>query len=227
MLSTAHSQRTVGRLAWVAAWTGLVVGQLHALARHNTADGAGDLTLPLTRLWSDPARSALRPLLDWADPDTVYLTYGKIWLPVFVAFTLCAVVVRRRRRPSGFEKVAWAVALTGYALACVGVFLDYYTQWTSYLPDAVAGPMFAVTIAGLLLTLVGSTLLGIALLRRGGVPRLAGWLLALTIPLAAGVLQLTSMGSAALPIMFAFGLIGRDLAAEQPYAQVAGAPVSA
>ena len=96
MLSSAQSQRTVGRLAWVAAWIGLVVGQLHALARHNTADGAGDLKLPLTRVWSDPARSALRPLLDWADADTVYLTYGKIWLPVFVAFTLCAIVVRRR-----------------------------------------------------------------------------------------------------------------------------------
>ncbi|HEX3003983.1 MAG TPA: hypothetical protein VHO27_07215 [Angustibacter sp.] len=227
MLSTAQSQRTVGRLAWVAAWTGLVVGQLHALARHNTADGAGDLKLPLTRLWSDPARSALRPLLDWADPDTVYLTYGKIWLPVFVAFTLCAVVVRRRRRPTGFEKVAWGVALTGYVLVCVGVFLDYYTQWTSYLPDAVAGPMFAETVLGLLLSLIGSTLLGIALLRRGGVARGPAWLLALTIPLAVGVLQVTSMGSATLPIMFAFGWLGRDLAAEQPYAQVAGAPASA
>lgn len=227
MLSTAQSQRTVGRLAWVAAWTGLVVGQLHALARHNTADGAGDLKLPLTRAWSDPARSALRPLLDWADPDTVYLTYGKIWLPVFVAFTLCAVVVRRRRRPSGFEKVAWGVALTGYVLACLGVFLDYYTQWTSYLPDAVAGPMFAETVLAMLLSLIGSTLLGIALLRRGGIGRGPAWLLALTIPIAIGVLQVTSMGSAALPMMFAFGWLGRDLAAEQPYAQVAGAPARA
>lgn len=227
MLSTAQSQRTVGRLAWVAAWTGLVVGQLHALARHNTADGAGDLKLPLTRLWSDPARSALRPLLDWADPDTVYLTYGKIWLPVFVAFTGCAVVVRRRRRPTGFERVAWGVALTGYTLACLSVFLDYYTQWTSYLPDAVAGPMFAETVLAMLLSLVGSTLLGIALLRRGGISRGPAWLLALTIPIAPAVLQVTSMGSAALPMMFAFGWLGRDLAAEQPYAQVAGAPAGA
>ncbi len=227
MLSTVESQRTVGRLAWVAAWTGLVVGQVHALARHNTADGAGDLKLPLTRLWSDPARSALRPLLDWADPDTVYLTYGKIWLPVFVAFTLCAVVVRRRRRPTGFEKVAWRVAMSGYVLMSFGVFLDYYTQWTSYLPDAVAGPMFAITVLGLAGSQIGSTLLGIALLRRGGVSRWAGWLLALTIPLAVGLLQVTSMGSAVLPIMFAFGLLGRAIAAEQPYAQVAGAPASA
>jgi len=65
-------QRTIARYAWAMAWFGLVAGQLHALARHNTVDGKSDLELPLTRLWSDPARSALRPLLDWANPDAVY-----------------------------------------------------------------------------------------------------------------------------------------------------------
>jgi hypothetical protein len=227
MFESSSSQHTVGRLAWTAAWVGLVVGQLHALARHNTADGAGDLSNPLTRFWSDPARSALRPLLDWADVDTVYLTYGKIWLPVFAAFTACAFVVRRRRSPVGFERWAWRVALTGYVGACIGVLLDYYTQWTSYLPDAVAVPMFIVTVVAMLLTLVGSTLLGIALLRRGGTAKTPAWLLALTIPLAFGALQFTSMGSAALPVMFAFGLLGRRIAQEQEYAPVVTAPASA
>jgi hypothetical protein len=40
-------------------------------------------------------------LLTRADPDLVYLTYGKIWLPVFAAFTLCAFVVHQLRRPAG------------------------------------------------------------------------------------------------------------------------------
>ncbi|HEY3560309.1 MAG TPA: hypothetical protein VGL05_22735 [Kribbella sp.] len=210
-MNTRAEQR-IGQAAWIMAWVGLVVGQLHALARHNTADGAGDLKQPLTRLWSDPARRALRPLLDWADPDTVYLTYGKIWLPVFVAFTLCAFVLYRRRLARGFERVAWRTALGGYCLACVGVLLDYYTQWTKYLPDTVGSAFFGVTIAGLLTTMAGSTLLGIALLRNGFRPRASGWLLALTIPIAVAVLQVTSMGSAALPIMFAFGIAGRGLA---------------
>ena len=83
MLESIKRQRTIGRYAWVMAWFGLAAGQLHALARHNTVDGKNDLKLPLTRLWSDPARSALKRLLDWANPDAVYLTYGKIWLPVF------------------------------------------------------------------------------------------------------------------------------------------------
>ena len=38
------------------AWVGLVVGQFHAMARHNTADGRRDLDAWTTRVWSDPAR---------------------------------------------------------------------------------------------------------------------------------------------------------------------------
>jgi hypothetical protein len=218
MLESVERQRTIGRFAWVMAWFGLVAGQLHALARHNTIDGKNDLKLPLTRLWSDPARSALKPLLDWASADAVYLTYGKIWLPVFLGFTLCALVVRRRRRPSGFEKWAWRVALTGYVWASFGVFCDYWTQLGTY--NAFFGPAFLITIPGLLVTLIGSTLLGIALLRNGLTPKLPAWLLTLMIPLAIGIAQVTSMGSFALPVMFAFGILGHRIAHETTDTQV-------
>ena len=220
MFESAETQRRIGRFAWVMAWVGLVVGQLHALARHNTADGREDLHSALTRAWSDPARAALRPLLDWGDPDLVYVTYGKIWLPVFVAFTLCAFVVRRRRQPSGFEKWAWRIALTGYVWACVSVFGDYWTQWTG-TPNALLDLSFLVGLPGLLLTLVGSTLLGIALLRNGLRPRAAAWLLTLTIPVAVVALQVTSMGSAALAVMFGFGILGRRIATESTAVVVA------
>jgi len=220
MFESAETQRRIGRFAWVMAWVGLVVGQLHALARHNTADGREDLHSALTRAWSDPARAALRPLLDWGDPDLVYVTYGKIWLPVFVAFTLCAFVVRRRREPAGFEKWAWRIALTGYVWACVSVFGDYWTQWTG-TPNALLDLSFLVGLPGLLLTLVGSTLLGIALLRNGFRPRSAAWLLTLTIPVAVVALQVTSMGSAALAVVFGFGILGRRIAAESTQVVVA------
>jgi hypothetical protein len=152
--------------------------------------------------------------------DTVYLSYGKVWLPVFVAFTLCAFVVYQRRAARGLERVVWRVTLGGYVLACVGVFLDYYTQWTGFLPDAIGSTFFGLTLIALLLTLVGSTMLGIVLLRNGFRPRASAWLLALTIPIAIVVLQATSMGSVALPIMFSFGILGRRLAAEPSYGQV-------
>ena len=213
---TGHD-REIGRFAWVMAWVGLVVGQLHALARFETADGGEDLELPLTAAWAEPAADALRPLLDWADPDIVYITYGKIWFPVFLAFTLCAFVVYRRREPVRFETWAWRFAITGYVIACVGVFLDYWTQWTGdYNGDGIEAMLFtvafAVTLPGLLLTLLGSTVLGITLLAKRFRPASAALLLALIIPLALGFLQVTSMGGAALPVMFAFGILGRRIA---------------
>ncbi len=210
----------IGRIAWVMAWVGLVLGQLHALSRFATADGKEDLEYPLTAAWARPAADALSPLLDWANPDIVYVTYGKIWFLVFVAFTLCAFVVYRRREPVGFEKWAWRAALAAYVLACVGVFLDYWTQWTgNYAGGGIEEWFFnlawLVTVPGLLFTLIFSTVLGITLLAKRFRPRLPAVLLALIIPFAFGILQVTSMGSAALPVMFAFGILGRRLARAQ------------
>jgi hypothetical protein len=209
--------RQIGRLAWVMAWVGLVVGQLHALSRFRTADGKEDLELPLTAAWAEPADDLLSPLLGWADPDLVYVMYGKIWLPVFVAFTLCAVVVYRRRQPGGFEKWAWRLAIGAYAVACVGVFLDYWTQWTGNyegggIEETLFTAGFLVTVPGLLGTLLFSTVLGVTLLVKRFRPALPALLLALMIPLAIGILEVTSMGSAALPVMFAFGILGRRIA---------------
>jgi hypothetical protein len=192
------------------------------MARHNTADGKGDLDLWATRVWSDPTRSALKPLLDWGTVDQVYLTYGKIWLPVFLGFTLCAFVVRRRRQPvTGFEKWAWRVALTGYVWAVVSVFGDYWLQWGTTINDPLLTATFVIGLPGLLVMMTGSTMLGIALLRRRAVPRAAGWLLALTVPLAFLITMVTSMGSMALPVMFAFGLLGRRIARDEPVAPIA------
>jgi hypothetical protein len=224
MIDSIHTQQRIGRLSWAMAWFGLVAGQFHAMARHQTTDGKADLDLPLTRLWSNPGRDAFRPLLDWADPDLVYLTWGKIWLPVFVAFTLCAFVVHRRRRPVGFERWAWRVALTGYVGGCVAVAGEY---WTSYATphQAIVDGVFPFTVLAMLTTLVGSTMLGISLLRRDVRPRTPAVLLALAIPEMIAITQVTSMGSVALPMAFAFGILGRRIAAEE--AQPSGVAAAA
>lgn len=206
---TGHD-REIGRLAWVMAWVGLVGGQLHALARYRTADGQEDLELPLTAAWAEPADRLLSPLLGWASPDVVYLTYGKVWLPVFVAFTLCAFVVRRRRAPGGVEKWAWRFALTGYVLACLGVGAEYWTQWTA-MNDALLEAVFLATIPAMLLTMLSSTFLGVVLLVKRG-PRAPAVLLALAVPAVIVVPMVTSLGNVVLPIAFAFGLLGRRIA---------------
>jgi hypothetical protein len=224
MFDSIEAQRRVGRFAWSMAWFGLVAGQFHAMARHQTADGKADLDSPMTSFWSNPARDVFQPLLDWADPDVVYVTWGKIWLPVFLAFTLCAFVVRRRRQPVGFEKWAWRIALAGYVGACASVAAEYWTQWTS-VDQGVVDAVFLATAPFLLLTMVGSTLLGIALLRRGMRPTLPAWLLTLAIPSLVVVSMVTSLGNVALPVMFAFGILGKRIAAEDP--QLSAVPVAA
>ena len=52
-----------------------------------------------TAAWAVPAAKALSPLLGWGDADLVYVTYGKIWFPLFLAFTLCAFLIYQQRRP--------------------------------------------------------------------------------------------------------------------------------
>jgi hypothetical protein len=226
MFDSTQTQRRIGRFAWAMAWFGLVAGQFHAMARHQTADGKEDLQMWTTRVWSDPGRKLFSPLLDWASPDVVYVTWGKVWLPVFLAFTLCAVVVRRRRQPVGFEKWAWRIALTGYVGATLSVVAEYWTQWGS-VDQGLLDAVFLATAPFLLTTMVGSTLLGIALLRRGLRPTLPAWLLTLAIPGLIVISMVTSLGNVALPIMFAFAILGRRIGAEKTQPSVVAEPVSA
>jgi hypothetical protein len=72
-------------------------------------------------------------------------------------------------------------------------------------------------VPGLVLALLRSTMLGIALLRSRMRPRAPAWLLTMQIPDAVGIVQVTSMGSAALPVMFAFGILGRRIARERAH----------
>ena len=224
---TEQSRRRIGASAWATAWFGLVAGQLHALARHQTADGREDLDSPLVRAWSDPARRAMRPLLDWADPETVYLTYGKIWIPVFLAFTLCAVVVMKDRGPRGFERVAWWAAVTTYAAATLSVTGYYGLQWSGY--NAAEDPSDLLMFASLPLLLLTTTTLGITLLVKGFRPRLPAILMALQVPLMIAIVSVTSLGSGALPVAFAFGLLGRRMARPstvEPWPTATAGPVA-
>ena len=193
------------------AWVGLVVGQFHAMARHNTVDGKEDLEMLDHARLVRPGRDLFKPLLDWANPDAVYLTYGKIWFPVFAAFTACAFVLYRRRRPGRLREVRLAVRARRLRLG------DASRCWSPTGPSGPTRPRCSTspscswTSPGCC-SMVGSTVLGITLLRRGFRPRVTAWLLALTLPLSVVIRMFTSMGSGALPVMFAFGIAGHRLA---------------
>lgn len=199
------SDAAVGRTAWFAAWTGLVLAPVHALARFATEDGKADLDSAVVRAWAEPARERLLPLLDWADPDTVYLTYGKLFFPILLAATLCAFAVRRRRAQArGAEMWGWRIASVGYVVLTAATVGEY---WTPYLDEAFA----ILAIPGLLLSVIGSTVLGIGLLRRRFQPRLSAWLLAGWLPLVVLLSAVVALGAALLPMLFAWALAGRRL----------------
>jgi len=198
-VETTSASRIVGRAAFGAACAGTVLGPIHALSRYATVPE--DLESPLVRVWAEPATRALQPLLDWSDPDTVYLSYGKLWLFVIAAATAAAFAVRRQRTPSGLELWGWRIALPGYVLATVSSFGEYWTPW---LDEA----FMLLAIPAMLISVAGSTVLGIALLRRRFKPRATSWLLTAWFPAVVVLSTVISLGAAVLPMVWAWALAG-------------------
>ena len=194
---TSSTARGIRTFAWVMAAVGTVVGQVHALARAQAHPDDFEES-PLARAWGEPATRVLRPLLDWSEPWTVYVTYGKIWLPVCRAFTAAAYLVYRRRRPEGAERRLWQVALAAYTAITVSVFGDYFTPWMDQ--------MFILGIAAMLVIGLGGIALGIVMLRNGFRPRITPVLLMVFIPFMFAVTSLTSLGSALLPLMWGWAI---------------------
>jgi hypothetical protein len=193
MKITPSTARWISRLAWVMAALGTVVGQVHALARarshpHDFQEA------PLARAWGEPAIEALRPLLDWSDPWTVYVTYGKIWTPVCIAFTAAALLVYRRRRPQGAERRLWWVTLAAYCILTISVFGDYFTPWMDQMFVLGIGAMLVVGLSGIPF--------GILMLRNGFRPRLTAVALMAFIPFMFAITNVTSLGSSLLPLMW-------------------------
>ncbi|HYI52830.1 MAG TPA: hypothetical protein VEX57_02620 [Microlunatus sp.] len=205
---SARAARGICLFAWVMATAGTVIGQVHALARF--VDHPNDLVeSPLTRVWAVPATRALQPLLDWSDPWTVYVTYGKIWAPVCVAFLAAAYLVYRRRRPTGVERRLWQVQLGAYAAMTVSVIGDYFTPWWM-------DQMFIFGIAAMLVIGFGGVGLGVMMLRNGFRPRVTPVLLMTFIPFMFAVTSVTSLGSALLPIMWGWAIAAQAVAHREP-----------
>jgi len=203
---TTSAARRISTTAWVMAALGTVVGQIHALARAQAHPHDFEES-PLARAWGEPATRALRPLLNWSDAQTVYLTYGKIWIPVTAAFTAAAYLVYSRRRPTGAERWLWRAALVGYVLMTLSVMGDYLTPWMDQ--------MFVVTIGAMLLIGLGGIPLGIVMLLNDFRPRVTPVLLIIFIPFLFAVTTVTSLGSALLPLMWGWAIAAHRVVARE------------
>ena len=203
---TPSTARRISTFAWTMAAVGTVVGQVHALARARSHPHDFE-EAPLAAAWGEPAIRLLRPLLDWSDPWTVYVTYGKIWTPVCVAFLAAAYLVYRHRSPQGFERRLWQVQLVAYAAMTLSVFGDYFTPWMDQ--------MFVLGLVAFLVIGFGGIPFGIVLLRNRFRPVLTPVLLIGFIPFMLAVTTVTSLGSALLPLMWGWAVAAHTVASQQ------------
>ncbi len=179
--------RWLALAAVLGGLVGVVYFPLHSLAYFGTGEPQGAVK------WADGGRDLLEPLLDWGSADHVYKTYGKVGVLVVLGF-LCGLIALRTHRgsaPRGLERWGFRVAFVGYPLVVLGTIVEYFTPYLDFGFMAFTGP-------GFLLTLIGSTLLGVALLRTRAAPRVPAILLAACVPLTLVLVGLLGHLSAGL-----------------------------
>lgn len=203
----------VARLALGAALLGSFVAPVVAVSYLHTPEGMESLEQPSIAAWVGPATLLLRPLLDGLGVDRIYLVGTQTMAVLWLATVVAALAVARRRRPDGLERVWWWIALLGYAWFAAG--LLGFSLLAGLLPptDAAADAAFlAGMLPGLLVSLIGSTLLGVGMLRRRDPDRGAAWLLALAVPLwLFANLGLGHNSIGLLPLMWAWALASRSV----------------
>lgn len=205
--------RFAGLYAALAALAAVVVSPLLALAYLSTSEGSDEIDSAPVSWWASPILHHAGNLVTWHTPDRAYATYTQAIALLFPAVLLCALTARRRRGSvSRGEQWGWRAALGGYGLACLGLLAASITLVPGHADSPALNAVFiALLLPGMIVSVVGSTVLGVALLRGRFRPRAAAWLLALAIPLlaAGNILGHNSLGM--LPLMVAWGLTGRSL----------------
>ena len=181
MFDTTESQTRLTKLAWGTAFATLVIGQLHALARHRTEDGKSDLDLPATVVLGRARGPGPRPAAQLGRPRHRLPGLRQV------------VDLRARRRGRGRlhgDAAARAVRRRALGLADHAGRLRPARPRRRQPSTGGSGPPTTSwrtsgsgwTSPAHCCRFVGATVLGIALLRRGARPKLAAVLLLLTIP---------------------------------------------
>lgn len=211
-----RTARLVGLYAVVATVAMFVAAPFLSLAYFATSEGAEELENATVSGWADPARDHLEGLLTWASPDRVYSSYLQVFSLCFPAVLLCAIAIRRGRPVAKrVETWGWRLTLTGYGLASAGIVLAGLVL-IAFAPTSTAlnAVFLALMVPGMLISAIGSTVLGISLLRSPERfrPRSTAWLLAFALPAMVVipiVLGHNSLGM--LVLVLAWGIAGAGL----------------
>lgn len=156
---------------------GILYSPFYALAYFATEDGAESLEAPLAAAWARALRPVLEPMLTFAPPEVVYLTYGKLFSLMVLGWMagLLALHARQRANAGRLEKWGFRMAFAGTVLGTIGGIGVY---WIGSLWWGVVEFFFlAFMIPTLLLFGIGFPFFGIGMLRAKVAPRLGAWLL--------------------------------------------------
>ena len=207
MLS-ANFIRWGGLAALVGGVIGILYFPFHAAAYFATQDGAASLEAPWVAAWAEPFAGVFDPLLTFAPPGQVYITFGKFILLIMLGYLSGALALHSLQGAHGgrLEKWGFRVRLVGTVLGTLGAFGEYYTPYLDFSFVAFSTP-------GILLMMFGSLLFGIGTLQARMTPRLGGWLL--TIGGFPGIVVMTvlvgHLGGGLLLLDFAWIVLGYAL----------------
>lgn len=178
--STSAQFRRLGLLAIVGGIIGLAYAPFYASAFFATPNGAESAEPAWVQAWHEPFRDTMEPLLTFASPHTVYVTWGKALSLVMVGWIAGLVGLHSWQRADGrrLERAAFRLALVATSLFAVASLPLYWMPqpyWDAYVDYFFMG----LAVPGFLLTMIAFPLYGWATIRARVVPRAVGWLLAL------------------------------------------------
>lgn len=205
-----QSESVTRRYAQVAAIGAVLFAPLLATSYFRTSDGSEEKTEAVFTGWVDGVENLAGSLLDLASPDTMYSIFSLAFAVLFPAVLLSALAIYRTR-PAGTtrpERWGWRVALVGYTIFFLGGVLAGVTMLFAGVESSLTNVWFlALMFPGMLISLIGSTMLGVALIRARFSPRATAWVLALAIPLAImGSIVLGHNSFAIVPLFVAWAI---------------------
>jgi hypothetical protein len=83
-MDSSNLARRGGLAAMAGGIVGIAYSPLYALAYFATKDEESSLEAPWVAAWAGVLRPVLEPLLMFASPEAVYLTYGKFFSLVVI-----------------------------------------------------------------------------------------------------------------------------------------------
>lgn len=181
--------RTVQTYARIASLVTVLVTPFAALSYFATKDGVESYDVATTKAWARPARDLVESLLTFASADRVYASYVLVLAFTLPALPLAVWTVRRARAAvasPGERRASWVVAAgwTLFALGLAVVALALQVKPTDTAGNSVVNLVFITTVfPGLVLGVIASLVLGIQLLRTGGVPRWTAIVVTLALPI--------------------------------------------